>query len=351
MRWLSWTLSRKPWLMGSAKDMPGLDMPGVIATAERILAHIVATPVHVWRGGELESRVGADTELVLKLELFQRTGSFKARGAVNSVAMLSEAARARGVTTFSSGNHAIATAYAASRFGISARLVMLATADPARVSRARRLGAEVLLAGSGEEAYDLARRIEAQEGRAFIHPYEGRPVLLGTAALGLEFCEQSDLLDAVIIPIGGGGLCAGVSWAFKALRPDCVVYGVEPAGADVMHRSFAAGEPQSRTDVATIATSLGAPFTLPLSFSLCQANVDRLVLVEDDAIVDAMGVLFRDMKLAVEPAAAAATAALLGPLREELRGKRVGIIICGTNICTESYTALLERAQTLSEFR
>jgi threonine dehydratase len=118
-----------------------------------------------------------------------------------------------------------------------------------------------------------------------------------------------------------------------------------------MHRSFAAGVPQSRADVATIATSLGAPFALPFSFALCRAHVDRLVLVEDDEIVDAMGALFREVKLAVEPSAAVAIAALFGPLRDELRGKRVGIIICGTNISAEGFTALLKRADLQTDFQ
>jgi threonine dehydratase len=319
------------------------DLSSVIATRERIAPHVLVTPTHRWRGPELEARIGADTEVMLKLELFQRAGSFKARGAVASVMALDEAQLARGVTAVSAGNHAIATAYAARRLGTTAKVVMVASANPARIARAEALGAEVVISPSPVDAFALAARIEAEEGRALIHPFEGRNVALGTATLGMEFSEQAGPLDAVIVPIGGGGLCSGVSWAFKTLQPDCRVFGVEPEGADTMHRSFAAGSPQPRDDVATIADSLAPPYALPYSFGLCRANVDRLVMIDDDQMVGAMGILFREMKLVAEPAAAAATAALLGPLRDELAGKRVGVIVCGSNIDLATFHALLSR--------
>jgi threonine dehydratase len=328
--------------------IPPPDLPSVRATRERNRPHVLETPVHAWHGIDLESEVGSDTEVVLKLELFQHTGSFKARGAVTSVAALDAAARSRGVTAVSAGNHAIATAYAASRLGAPAKVVMLSSANAARVARARAYGAEVVMAPTGAEAFALARRIEEEEGRAFIHPFEGRSVALGTATLGLEFSEQAGPLDALIVAIGGGGLCAGVSWAFKALQPGCKVYGVEPVGADTMHRSFAAGSPQSRSDNSTIADSLAPPYALPYTFGLCRDNVDRLVLVTDEQMTEAMALLFREMKLAVEPAGAAATAALLGPLREELKGKRVGVIVCGANIDIEGFARLAGQGQARS---
>ena len=324
------------------------DLPSVREAAANNRPYVLETPVHAWRGIEVADRAGAQTEVVLKLELFQYSGSFKARGAITSISALDEAAREKGVTAVSAGNHAIATAYAASRLGASAKVVMLASANPARVARARAYGAEVLMSPTGAEAFELARRIEAEEQRAFIHPFEGRPVAIGTATLGLEFSSQVGALDAVIIPIGGGGLCGGVSWAFKQLQPGCKIYGVEPVGADTMHRSFAAGEPVSRSDIATIADSLAPPYALPYSISLCRQNVDELVLVDDAQIMDAMAVLFREMKLAIEPAAAAATAALFGPLRDKLAGKRVGIIVCGANIDLDSFARYVGQGQAPS---
>src|SRR5207248_8437518 len=168
--------------------------------------------------------------------------------------------------------------------------------------------------------------------RTFIHPFEGFGTALGTATLGLELCEQAPEIEAVIIPIGGGGLCAGVAAAVKQRLPHVQVYGVEPEGADSMHRSFRSGKPESIDKVRTIADSLGAPYAAPYSFELCRRFVDELVLVDDDALRDAMRFLVATAKLAVEPAGAAATAALLGPLRSPLDGKRVGVIVCGGNI-------------------
>jgi threonine dehydratase len=156
--------------------------------------------------------------------------------------------------------------------------------------------------------------------------------------------EQAPGLDAVVVPIGGGGLCAGVATAVKLVRPETLVFGVEPEGADSMRRSFAAGTPQSIDAVRTIADSLGAPHAAPYSFELCRRNVDELVMVDDDALRRAMKLLFVSAKLAVEPAGAAATAALAGPLRERLAGKRVGLVVCGANIDPATFATHLANA-------
>jgi threonine dehydratase len=301
-------------------------------TRKLIEPYATRTPVHDWRGREINERVGAATRVNLKLELFQQSGTFKARGALSVMLRLSAEELARGVTAVSAGNHAIATAYAARVLGTTAKVVMLKSANPARVASCKAFGAEVIIEPDGKSAFARAKTIADEEGRAFVHPFEGLHTALGTATLGAEWLEQAGPLDAVIIPVGGGGLCAGASAAIKLIQPTCAVFGVEPVGADTMHRSFAAGEPVSRADVATIADSLAPPYALPYSFDLCRRNVDQLVMVDDDQIRAAMGLLFREMKLAVEPAGATATAALLGPLRERLQGKRVGVIVCGTNI-------------------
>jgi len=316
----------------------------IAAARARLNDLIIETPVHRWRGPEIAAAAGAETEVVLKLELFQYTGSFKPRGALTNMLNLAPDALARGVTAVSAGNHAIAVAYAAKTLGTSAKVVMMKTANPFRVERCRSYGAEVVLAEDVHNAFETVRRIEKEEGRTFVHPYEGELTILGTATLGYEWCRQAPDLDAVIVPIGGGGLAAGVACAIKQLRPDCQVFGVEPEGADSMHRSFAAGEPRPIEKVATIADSLGAPFALPYSFGLCRRFLDDLVKIDDNAMRSAMGLLFREMKLAVEPAGAAATAALGGPLRGRLAGKRVGVIVCGSNIDTASFARHLGQA-------
>ena len=307
----------------------------------RLGERVVETPVWQWRGRELEQVIGKQTETWLKLELFQYTGTFKVRVALTVLLHQPAAALAKGVTAVSAGNHAIAVSYAAQLLGTTAKVVMPKTANPARVAICRGYGAEIVLAEDVQEAFQLVEQIRLQEGRFFVHPFEGPLTVLGDATVGLEFATQVADLDAVIIPIGGGGLCAGMATAIKQLQPRCKIYGVEPIGADSMRRSLAAGSPQRLERVQTIADSLGAPMALPYTFGLCQRFVDEIVLVSDEEMRRAMALLFRGMKLAVEPAGAAATAALCGPLRQRLEGQRVGVTVCGTNIDVATYTNLL----------
>jgi len=300
------------------------------ALQERLQTWLLYTPVT--RCKPLERHFSAATEILAKLEFLQRTGSFKARGALATVLALTPEQKARGVTAVSAGNHAIATAFAARAAETTAKVVMLRSASPIRVERCREFGAEVVLADDVHAAFDMVEEIKLREGRFFVHPFEGPEIVLGSATVGLEICQQVANFDAIVVPIGGGGLCAGISSAIKQLRPHCEVFGVEPRGADSMHRSFASGIPETLQRVTTIADSLGAPFAAPYSFGLCRDNVDDLVLVSDDELRAAMGLLFRDMKIAVEPACAASTAALCGPLRKRLEGRKVVLIMCGSNV-------------------
>jgi threonine dehydratase len=307
----------------------------IAALREQLGEQILRTPL--LRCKALEDLIGGDGTIQAKLEFLQHTGTFKARGALAVVNSLDLEQRAAGVTAVSAGNHAVATAFAACAVGTSAKIVMISTANPARIDACRRYGAELVFTDDIHKAFALAEDIRHNEGRYFVHPFEGPDIATGTGMVGLEICEQCDQFDAVIVPVGGGGLIAGLSNAIKQLRPDCDVIGVEPEGADSMHRSFAAGEPCSIDQVGTIADSLGAPFALPYSFELCKANVDRLALVDDLQLRSAMGLLFESMKVAVEPACAASTAALFGPLRESLRGKSVVLVFCGSNIDWKTY--------------
>lgn len=311
------------------------DIEAIRALRQQLGESVYRTPM--LRCAAIESALDGAMEVHAKLEFLQRTGTFKARGALATVHSLTPAQLSAGVTAVSAGNHAIATAYAARTLGTSAKVVMLKSASPVRVARCQEYGAEVVLAENVHEAFTLAERIRAQEGRYFVHPFEGPAIALGTGTIGLEISEQLDDFDAVVVPVGGGGLIGGIANAIKQLRPGVEVIGVEPEGADTMHRSFAAGSPQSIERVTTIADSLGAPFALEYSFGLCRANVDRLTMIDDLALRRGMGFLFRSMKIAVEPACAATTAALLGPLRESLAGKRVVIIFCGSNIDWDTF--------------
>ena len=314
-------------------------------TAERLKPYIRETPAFHWSGDTVASRLGADTELFLKLELFQRTGTFKARGAVNNVLALSSEQLARGITAMSAGNHAIAAAYAARCVGTSAKVVMQASANPARIEIARSLGAQIDIAENGTAGFEMVEQIVAEEGRAFIHPFEGFRVTEATGTCGLELHDAVEALDAVVVPIGAGGLCSGVGAVTGLLNARCKVYGVEPEGAPVMKKSLEAGSPQRLSELSTIADSLAPPFTTDYCFAMCKRSLDDLVLVSDDELAAAAAILFEHMKLAVEPAGAATTAAAFGPLADRLKGKRVALIVCGSNIGISGFSELIKRGQ------
>jgi threonine dehydratase len=305
---------------------------------------IVRTPVLQWRGTSVRDLTAAGADVWLKLELFQHTGTFKARGALNSVRHLSDDARRNGITAVSAGNHAVAAAFAAREMGVSAKVVMIKTANAARVERARGYGAEIVFADDGPTAFRLVDEICAAEGRAMVHPFEGPYVAQGAGTVGLEFAEQVRGLEAVVIAIGGGGLCGGSAAAIKQLSPGCKVFGVEPEGADSMRRSFEAGAPLTLPSINTIADSLAPPMALPFSFAACRRYVDEIVTVSDSEIRGAMLALFEDLKLAVEPAGAAATAALQGPLAQRLAGQKVGVVVCGSIIDIDSFAGHLRLA-------
>ena len=302
---------------------------------ERLQEWLQLTPV--LRCRTLEQRLGGGIEIHAKMEFLQQTGTFKPRGALSTMLNLDAKQLQAGVTAVSAGNHAIATAFAARALGTTAKVVMIMNASPARIDACRQYGAEVILAENVHTAFDLVEEIREKEGRYFVHPFEGPNVALGTGTVGLEICEQVGEFDVIVIPIGGGGLCAGISSAVKQINPRCTVIGVEPEGADSMHRSFASGQPEAIEKVTTIADSLGAPFAASYSFELCRQFVDELVMVSDEQIKEAMGMLFRDLKIAVEPACAASTAALYGPLNGRYEGEKVVLVLCGSNIDWETY--------------
>ena len=314
----------------------GPNIKEIRALRDRLTGQALRTPVI--RCPAIEEKMGSGTEVFAKLEFLQRTGTFKARGALATLHGLSAAELEHGVTAVSAGNHAIATAFAAQTFGTTAKVVMTQSANPFRVAACKAYGAEVVMADDVHQAFDLVRQIRDEEGRFFVHPFEGPSIALGTGTVGLEVCEQVSNFDAIIIPVGGGGLIGGISNAVRQLRPDVEIIGVEPEGADSMHRSFASGKPESIEQVTTIADSLGAPFAMPFSFELTRKNVDRLTMIDDEQIKKSMGFLFQSMSIAVEPACAASTAALLGPLRDSLQGKRIVLIMCGSNIDWKTFS-------------
>lgn len=305
----------------------------MIADTRAELAPWVATTPVFARHDIVAGPEGA--ALQFKFELLQAAGTFKARGAFANMLALDEAQRRRGVTAISAGNHAIAVAYAAQKLGVPAKVVMLASANPARLALARACGAEVLLAPDGATGFAMVADIQASEGRFFVHPFNGLRTVLGTATLGAEWAEQAAQalggLDAVVLPVGGGGLAGGAATALRLAMPGVKIYGVEPEGANGMTRSFATGGPVKMGAMSSIADSLCAPHTEAYSYGLCRRAIDELVTIDDAELRAAMRLLFEELKLAVEPACAAATAAVCGPLRARLAGQRVGVLLCGSN--------------------
>lgn len=285
--------------------------------------------------------LGRDTELFLKLELMQRSGSFKVRAAFLNMLSLSPIQRDEGVVAASAGNHAVAVAYVAKVLGCTAKLVIFGEPNERRRRLCAHYGAEIVVANSPADAFDRVESIAATEGRTPIPPFEGLGVALGTATIGLELSRQVPRLDAVIVPVGGGGLAGGLSTAVKAHWPECDVYGVEPFGAPTLQRSLVVGRPQTLDRIETIADSLGAPRAMPFSFELCRRNIKSIELVQDSDLKSAMRLLAEDFKLAVEPAGAAAMAGLMGTLGEKLRGARIALIISGSNIDAVSFVRLL----------
>ena len=311
------------------------------AYREQVAERIVRTPVHEWRGAE-SIRRAPELSISFKLELLQMTGTFKARGALAWMLSLPKEQIARGVTAVSAGNHAAAVSWAAHVMGAPAHVVIISPANPARIEQARAWGAKVELSDSAEAAFQRVLNIEREEGKVLVHPFEGRPIAVGAGALAMEWLEQAPDLDALVIPVGGGGLLAGIAAAAKRIRPEIRVFGAEPVGADSMFQSLAHNEPAQARRRDSIADSLSAPNARDYSFALVKRHMDDLGRVNDDEIRAAMRLVLQELKMMVEPACATATAAALGPLRERLKNRRVGVLLCGSNIDLATFQRLLK---------
>ncbi len=319
----------------------GPTLDEVNATRTRLKPYLVRTPTLALDSPQLDAL--CDARIFLKLELFQRTGTFKVRGALNN--LLQAEVPAAGVTAVSAGNHAVAVACAASLVGTHAKVVMQRSANPARRALAQAYGAQLLYRDTGLEAFAAAEDIVARDGRLMVHPFDGPHVAAATGGIAAELLDDVPDLDAIVVAVGGGGLAGGLASAAKLIKPDIAVIGVEPDGANCMRRSFDAGAAQTDMPTVTIADSLAPPLTTDYTYRLCRANFDDLVAVSDDEILAALFVLQREAKLAVEPAGAAAMAAVLGPLRERLAGQRVGVIVCGACIDAAGYREALRRGE------
>jgi threonine dehydratase len=300
----------------------------VLAARERVMPHLHRTPM--LRNRSLSRMTG--TTIGLKAEVFQRTGSFKPRGALNAAMQLTDEQKTRGVVTLSAGNHGQGIAFAAAMVGTRAVVFMPATAVPTKVDAIRGYGAEARFTPSMEGIFPIMEAYQQEHGLTFIAPFSDPHIVAGQGVVGLEILEDEPDVDTVIVPVGGGGLLAGVALAIKSQRPDIRVVGVEPVGSNIVKKSLESGRPEQAEDIRTIADGLSAPFAGELTQAIIEHYVDDVVLVTDEDIVEALKLILSRAKVLVEPAGAASTAALLTGKAGVPPGSNVVTILSGGNI-------------------
>jgi threonine dehydratase len=307
-----------------------LSLADVRAAADRIQPYVLRTPT-------LSGEAVAGPGVWLKAENLQRTGSFKVRGAVNAVLQLSPDQRRRGVITLSAGNHGMALSYAAQLLRIPCVVVVREDAPLSKLEAIRRLGAETVLT-------PIARwqeRLEAEQRERnlhLVHPFDDAAVAAGQGTVGLEILEAVRDLRSLIVPVGGGGLIAGLAVAVKQSRPEVRIIGVEPEQAPGVSESLAAGHPVAPSRLDTIADGLAAPYTRPFNLGLIQRYVDEMRTVSDAAIIDALKTIVLKAKLVVEPAGAAALAALIA---DPTVKRPVAVVLSGGNLDGQRLSAWL----------
>lgn len=286
------------------------------------------------------------TELFLKMENEQRTGSFKIRGALNKMQSLTEEERRRGVIASSAGNHAQGVALGAQMLGVKAHIVMPVTSPIVKINATRGYGANVILHGDFyDEAYTHARELEKSQNLVFVHPFEDPKIIAGQGTIGLEVMEDMNDLDSIVIPIGGGGLISGIATAVKALRPSCKVYGVvSNQAAGMMSKLRGETPPTSSKRIATIAEGIAVKNPSPAMFdTYIKRLVDDIVEVNDDEIAQAIVFLLEKGKTVVEGSGAAGLAAVMqGKLK---LGKKSCVLLCGGNIDLNIISKVIERGQ------
>ena len=305
-----------------------LTLKDFVETRARIAPHIKHTPLLTSR--QLSEATGYDVRL--KAELFQRVGSYKIRGPLNKFALMPEADKKRGVVCSSAGNHAQGVALAAKIHGIRAVVCMATNATPAKIAATKAYGAEVVLHGTiWDEANEKAKELVAKEGLTYVHPFDDAQLIAGQGTLGLEIVQDWPEVDAVIVPIGGGGLISGVSMAVKSHNPKARVIGVESSDGPAMQRSIQSGKLET-IDCKTIIDGLRVRRAGELNFSVVQRFVDEIVALPDREFFDAMIWVMERCKLVVEGAAAAPVAALLHGLVRLPAGSRVAVVLSGGNV-------------------
>ena len=318
-----------------------IPLDAILTAAERTRSRLHYTPVFPSRS--LGDRAGV--RLHLKCESFQKTGSFKPRGALNIVLSMAPEERARGLITVSAGNHAQAVAWAARAAGVACTVVMPADAPRSKIDAVRGYGATIVSHDDRATLFDRMHEEEARTGAAFVHPFDDPVGLAGAGTVGLEIVEQVPDVDCVVVAIGGGGLMAGLASAIKALKPRCRVIGVELEAGPGMTPALAAGTPVPVPRPSSIADGLTPPFVGALPLQVAREALDELVLVTEAEIVAAMRELLVRAKLYVEGAGAAATAALLAGKARPAAGSVVVSLVSGGNVDPERALAAIASSE------
>jgi len=323
----------------NSTSTPTITLADVLAARERLRGAIYYSPCP--HSQMLSALTGQ--QVYLKLENLQMTGSFKERGALNRIAMLTPAQAARGVVAASAGNHAQGVAHHATSRGMRALIVMPLATPLVKVTATRGFGAEVLLYGSNyDEACDEATRLCELEGMTFIHPFDDSAVMAGQGTIGLELLEQVPQLEAVVVPIGGGGLIGGIACAIKEMRPDIRIIGVQTSRLPSMLAAQAMGHPVTIEASTTIADGIAVRRAGDITFPIVSRYVDEIVTVDEDEIASAILVLLEREKTLAEGAGAVALASLLQK-KTTLQNAHTAVLVCGGNIDVTLLSRIIER--------
>ena len=311
--------------------------------AQRVLSGVVRKTDVIYA-----PKLNPDTQIYLKTENLQITGSFKIRGSYYKMSCLSEEEKSRGVIACSAGNHAQGVALAAQKNGIRAVICLPDGAPISKVEATKSYGAEVcLVEGVYDDAYNKALSLRDEMGYSFIHPFDDEDVIAGQGTIALELHEQLSDIDAVILPIGGGGLIAGVAFALKSINSKIKVYGVQAAGAPSMYNSLKDGQIETLSAVSTIADGIAVKKPGALTYDLCQKYVDEIVTVTDDEISAAILALMEQHKLVTEGAGAVAVAAAMFN-KVDIKGKRTVCVLSGGNIDVTILSRVIKRGLLMS---
>ncbi|MEA3330525.1 MAG: threonine ammonia-lyase [Campylobacterota bacterium] len=317
-----------------------LDINKIYEAKERIKDVVVDTP---FSAAPFLSEVSGCV-VYLKKENLQVTGAFKIRGAYNKIASLSEEQKSDGVVAASAGNHAQGVALSASKFGIKAVIVMPDSTPLTKVNGVKHFGAEVILKGANyDEAYAYALSYADEHSLTFVHPFEDDVVMAGQGTVGLEILEKCEDLDAVVVPVGGGGLISGMACAFKSINPNIEVIGVSATGAPAFKNSFDLKKAIDSTSVRTIADGIAVRDTSQLTLSYALKSVDKIISVDDEEIASAILFLLEKQKLVVEGAGAVGVAALIHGKLEHLKGKKVAVVLSGGNMDVTLLSVIIEK--------